>query len=65
MQTDGQFVHRIHWMPLLIRRASLSEVAAAPKAIAEYLRDKETVDYNDAARLRVHLGILKRFQLQE
>ena len=65
MQTDGQFVHRIHWMPLPIRRASLSEVADAPKAIAEYLRDKETVDYNDAARLRVHLGILKRFQLQE
>lgn len=63
-QTGDVFVHQVHWMQLPIRRATLAEVERAKKAIAEYLRDKETVDYNDAARLQVHLGILKRFEQQ-
>ena len=63
-QTGENFVHQVHWMQLPIRRATLAEVERAKKAIAEYLRDKETVDYNDAARLQVHLGILKRFEQQ-
>ena len=63
-QTGENFVHQVHWMQLPIRRATLAEVEQAKKAIAEYLRDKETVDYNDAARLQVHLGILKRFEQQ-
>ena len=63
-QTGDVFVHQVHWMPLPIRRATLAEVETAKKAIKEYLRDKETVDYNDAARLQVHLGILKRFEQQ-
>ena len=64
VQTGDVFVHQVHWMPLPIRRATLAEVETAKKAIKEYLRDKETVDYNDAARLQVHLGILKRFEQQ-
>ena len=65
VQKNPVFIHQVHWMPLPIRRATLSEVDRAKRAIAEYLRDKETVDYNDAARLQVHLGILKRFQQQD
>ena len=64
-QKDVQFVHEVHWMQLPIRRATLTEVANAKKAIKEYLQDKTVVDYNDAARLQVHLGMLKRFQQQD
>ncbi len=64
-QEDVEFVHEVHWMQLPIRRATLTEVAAAKKAIKEYLQDKTVVDYNDAARLQVHLGMLKRFQQQD
>jgi len=52
--------------PLPIRRATLAEAITARKAIHEYLRDKEgDVDFNDAAKLQVHLGILRRMELQE
>ena len=64
-QENVEFVHEVHWMQLPIRRATLTEVAAAKKAIKEYLQDKTVVDYNDAARLQVHLGMLKRFQQQD
>lgn len=65
-QADAEFVHHVHMMQLPIRRTTLTEVAAAKKAIREYLRDKEgDVDFNDAANLQVHLGILKRYELQE
>ena len=62
---DVVFEHQVHWLKLPIRRATLSEIAAAKKAIAEYLRDKVTVDYNDAAKLQVHLGMLRRFAQQD
>ena len=65
VQTNVDFAHKVHWMQLPIRRATLTEVAAAKKAIKEYLQDKTVVDYNDAARLQVHLGMLKRFQQQD
>ena len=65
VQESVDFVHEVHWMQLPIRRATLTEVAAAKKAIKEYLQDKTEVDYNDAARLQVHLGMLKRFEQQD
>jgi len=65
-QEDVVFTHHVHWMQLPIRRATLAEVANAKKAIREYLNDKAgDVDYIDAARLQVHLGLLKRAQQQE
>jgi len=65
-QTDIVFEHRVTDMQLPIRRATLAEAAAAKKAIREYLRDKDgDVDFNDAAKLQVHLGILRRMELQE
>ncbi len=65
-QTDPVFVHQVHMMQLPLRRTTLSEVAAARKAIRDYLNDKPgDVDYNDSANLQVHLGILKRAQVQE
>ena len=53
-------------MMLPLRRTTMTEVAAAKKAIKEYLDDKEgDVDYNDAANLQRHLGVLRRAAVQE
>ena len=65
-QESPVFEHQVHTMQLPIRRATLREYNDATKAIKEYLREKEgDVDFNDAAKLQVHLGILRRFQTQE
>lgn len=65
-QQDVPFEHRVELLQLPLRRATLTEAATARKAIHEYLREKEgDVDFNDAAKLQVHLGILRRMELQE
>ena len=65
-QDDVPFVHQVHLMQLPVRRATLSDVAQAKRAIREYLNDHPgDVDYNCAAELQVYLGILRRFELQE
>ena len=65
-QTDPELVHEVHCMQLPLRRATLTEIRNAKKEVRDYLRDKPgDVDFNDAAALQVHLGILKRAELQE
>ncbi len=66
-QTAPELVHQVHMMQLPIRRTTLTEVINARRAIREYLQLKsgDTVDYNDAAALQVHLGILRRAELQD
>ena len=65
-QTDVPFEHHVHTMLLPLRRVTLAEIAAARKAIREYLNDHPgDVDFNVAAHLQVHLGILRRAELQE
>ncbi len=65
-QTVPKLIHQVHMMKLPIRRTTLSEVSNARREIREYLREKGSeVDYNDAAALQVHLGILRRAELQE
>ena len=65
-QKDIVFEHHVHMMQLPLRRATMKEYNEAQKAIRSYLRDKNgDVDFNDAANLQVHLGIVKRYQLQE
>ena len=64
--SDVPFEHHVHSMQLPLRRVTMSEVAAARRAIREYLNDHPgDVDFNDAAHLQVHLGILRRAELQE
>ena len=66
VQKDPVFKHEVYDMQLPLRRATLTEKAAAERAIREYLRDKEgDVDFNDVAKMQVNLGILERFRLQE
>ena len=65
-QKDVPFVHEVHNMQLPLRRATLAEELAAKKAIQDYLQNKPgDVDFNDTAKLQVHLGILRRMELQE
>ncbi len=65
-QTDPELVHQVHNLQLPLRRTTLTEIETARRAVREYLREKEgDVDFNDAARLQVHLGILRRAVLQE
>ena len=66
-QTAPIFRHRVVNMQLPIRRATLTDIQNARRAIKDYLRDKngEDVDFNDVARLQVHLGILSRAVYQE
>lgn len=65
-QNDVPFEHQVHLMQLPLRRATLTEEKTARKEIRDYLQNKPgDVDYNDAAKLQVHLGILRRMELQE
>ena len=65
-QVDVEFKHIVEDMMLPLRRTTMTEVAAAKRAIKEYLDDKEgDVDYNDAANLQRHLGVLRRAAVQE
>jgi len=65
-ESDAPFFHKVEDMQLPLRRATLAEAAAARKAVHDYLQEKEgDVDFNDAAKLQVHLGVLRRMELQE
>ncbi len=65
-QTDPVFEHRVINMQLPLRRATLTDVNNAKKAIRDYFQTVQgDVDYNDVANLQVHLGILTRFEQQE
>ncbi len=65
-QSEVPFEHRVHQMQLPLRRATLEEEKLARKEIREYLQNKPgDVDFNDAAKLQVHLGVLRRMELQE
>ena len=65
-QTDVVFEHRVVDIPLPLRRATLTDVVTAKRAIRDYIQDKECdIDYNDVAHMQIHLGILQRFAMQD
>ena len=64
MQREVEFSHRIINMNLPIRRTTLTDVDKATAAIKDYLKDKKDVDYNDVANIQRHLGVLRRFKVQ-
>lgn len=64
-QKDVDLEHRVVNMQLPIRRATLTDLNNAKRGIREYLQAKDgDVDYNDVANLQIHLGVIKRFNLQ-
>ena len=57
--------NKLKVMKLPLRRATLSQINTAKREIHNYLSQKEgDVDFNDAAKLQVHTGILAREALQ-
>ena len=65
-QQDVTLEHRVVDMHLPLRRATLTDVRNAKNAIRDYIQNKDgDVDYNDLAVLQIHLGILRRFELQD
>ncbi len=63
---DAELIHHVRNMQLPLRRTTLADIKVAEKEIKEYLRDLPgDADFNDAANLQVHLGILRRAKLQE
>ena len=64
-QVDVKFTHLVQHYFLPLRRVTLADVDKAQQAIKDYMREKEgDLDYNDAAKLQIHFGILNRFKLQ-
>ncbi len=59
------FRHEICDIPLPLRRVTFAQRDAAVRAIREYIEAKEgDVNYNDTAKLYDHLGVIRRFDLQ-
>jgi len=64
--SDAEFIHHVQMLQLPLRRATLTDVANAKRAIREYIEETEgDVNFNDSAMLQVHLGLLARAKLQE
>lgn len=65
-QSNVDFTHQVHNMQLPLRRATLEEGIVARREIQNYLQNTTgDVDFNDLAKLEIHLGILCRLELQE
>lgn len=64
-QTDVVFKHIVKNYEMPLRRVTLEDAENARRAIRDYMRDKDgDLDYNDAAKLQIHLGTLQRLNLQ-
>lgn len=65
-QNEFKFIHDVSVMKLPLRRVTPDDVEKSTRMIKEYLQNVEgNVDYNDAAKLQVYMGILKRAEVQE
>ena len=63
---EFKFIHAVSVMKLPLRRVTPDDVEKSTRMIKEYLQNVEgNVDYNDAAKLQVYMGILKRAEVQE
>ncbi|MBE5995778.1 MAG: hypothetical protein E7240_00305 [Lachnospiraceae bacterium] len=65
-QKDVEFKHEVEIMELPLRRATLAEYEKAKRGVKEYLAEHPgDVNFYDAAKMQVDLGVLSRFALQE
>ncbi len=63
--SEVEFIHQVHTVKLPIRKVTLEQGINAEKEIRDYLRNKDgDIDFNDVAKLQVHLGILNRLEFQ-
>ena len=65
-QSDVVFEHRAEFVPLPIRKVTLTDAKNANQAISDYIRNKNgDLNYVDLARIQIYLGIVQRYELQE
>ena len=65
-QKDVEFRHEVEIMELPLRRATLADYEKAKRGVKEYLAEHPgDVNFYDAAKMQVNLGVIARFQLQE
>jgi len=66
MECAPVFEHRVKMMQLPLRRVTMAERDRAVEKIKEYLRENDgDINYSTMAKLQVHLGMVRRFDLQE
>ena len=64
-QVDVEFKHTVKVYELPLRRVTLEDAQKARQAIKDYMREKEgDLNYNDTAKLQIHLGTLNRLEVQ-
>ena len=60
------FEHKVNMLQLPLRRATMTDYENARRAIKRYLDEHPgDVDYNNAAELQVHMGVVRRFHVQD
>ena len=65
-QKDPVFEHKVETMQLPLRRATMAEYNKACRGVKEYLAEHPgDVNFYDAAKMQVDLGVISRYKLQE
>ena len=68
LKDEAIFEHKIIDMDLPLRRVTMHDYNNAVREIAYYIeknKDKEAFNYEDSARLNVHIGTIRRYREQQ
>ena len=68
LKNDAIFKHKVVHLDLPLRKATMEEYHNAVREIEYYVdknKDKEHFDFEDKARMHVHVGTIKRFRAQQ
>lgn len=68
LKEEALLKHKIIDLDLPLRRVTMSDYDNAVREIAYYIeknKDKEAFDYEDSARLNVHIGTIQRYRTQQ
>ena len=68
LKEEAVFEHKIIDMDLPLRRVTMKDYDNAVREIEYYIeknKDKEAFDYEDSARLNVHIGTIQRYRDQQ
>ncbi len=68
LKSEAIFKHKIIHLDLPLRKVTIKERDEAIREIEYYvekIKDKETLDFADIARIEVHAGVIQRFEEQQ
>ena len=65
IKREATHSHAVEGLKLPLRRVTESEKQEAEIKLAEFFKDRKTLDYNDSAALYIYAGTLERYQVQE